>query len=104
MKNEKIEKQDRFMIVNKYELLVIIHPESDSSKVISQIEKLLKKFGGKLQTKDEWGMRKFSYPIKKRNEGYYVLFIIEMEPLQIKSLNEALGLEEEILRQIIVRR
>ena len=89
---------------NKYELLVIIHPEKDSSKVISQIEKLLKKFGGKVETKDEWGMRQFSYPINKQNKGYYVLFIVEIEPAQIKLLNEALRLEEEILRQIIARR
>ena len=88
---------------NKYELLVIIHPEKDSSKVISQIEKLLKKFGGKVETKDEWSMRQFSYPINKQNKGYYVLFIVEIEPAQIKLLNEALELEEEILRQIIVR-
>lgn len=92
------------MSVNKYELLVIIHPEKDSSKVISQIEKLLKKFGGKVETKDEWGMRALSYPIKKQGEGYYVLFIIEIEPAQVKLLNEALGLEEDILRQMIVRR
>lgn len=89
---------------NKYELLVIIHPEKDSSKVISQIEKLIKKFGGKVETKDEWGMRQLSYPIKKQNNGYYALFIIEIEAAQVKSLNGALGLEEEVLRQIIVRK
>lgn len=91
-------------MVNLYELLIIIHPEKDSSKVISQIEKLLKKFGGKLQTKDEWGMRALSYPIKKQSEGYYVLFICELTPAQVKLLNEALGLEEEVLRQMIVRK
>lgn len=88
---------------NKYELLLIIHPEKDSSKVISQIERLLKKFGGKLQTKDEWGMRTLSYPIEKQSEGYYVLFIVEIEPAQVKLLNEALGLEEDILRQMITK-
>ena len=88
---------------NKYELLVIIHPEKDSSKVISQIEKLIKKFGGKVETKDEWGMRQLSYPIKKQGEGYYTLFIVELEASKVKSLGEALNIEEEVLRQMIIK-
>ncbi|MBM4401700.1 MAG: 30S ribosomal protein S6 [Candidatus Cloacimonetes bacterium] len=91
------------MSLNKYELLVIINPTSDSSKVISQIEKLVKKFKGKVETKDEWGTRTLSYPIKRKGQGFYVLFIVEMEAVQVKPFAEALKLEEEILRQMIIK-
>ena len=91
-------------MANLYELLIIIHPEKDSSKTISQIEKLLKKFGGNLEIKDEWGMRKLAYPIEDQTKGYYVLFFIKLGALQVKPLSEAFKIEEEIMREIIVRR
>ena len=61
--------------MRKYEMLVILDATTDNqSEEISKIEELLKNLGGTVSKTDAWGKKTLAYPIRKKTEGYYVLF------------------------------
>lgn len=90
-----------------YESMVIIDPKIDQAereRTINKIKDFIEKNGGKILSFEEWGNRKLAYPIKKRNEGYYVLLKFETYNNNLTiSLRDLYRLEDSILRSIILR-
>ena len=93
--------------MNKYELLYII--SSDVAE--EQREELIKKFSQYIESKngtiegiDKWGMRKFAYPIDFKNEGFYVLMNITMDPQEVDAMAKLMNITEGIVRQMFVRK
>lgn len=91
--------------MNPYELLLIITPDHDESEAeaLTQNVRGIIENGGTLLKVDAWGKKRLAYPIRKRNEGYYVLFIFESAPSFIATLNRSLRVIEAILRHMVVR-
>ncbi len=87
-----------------YELLLIITPEDDESEAKTLIENVqaIIENGGTLLKTDSWGKKRLAYPIQKRTEGYYVLYIFESPPSFITDLNQLLRVIEQIMRHMIV--
>lgn len=87
-----------------YELMLIITPDHEENEA----EALIENVKGIIQEKaniinvDVWGKRRLAYPIRKRTEGYYVVYVFESEPNFIAQLNQALRVIEDILRYMIV--
>ena len=50
-----------------------------------------------------WGKRKMAYPIRKKQSGYYCLFLYEGEGDVVKSLESKIKLNENVLRHLSVR-
>ncbi len=90
--------------MRKYEMLVILEaaPEADQAGETSQIEELIKRLGGTVSKTDVWGKRTLAYPIRKKSEGYYVLFNFELEPAQTFELRRVLGLRANVYRQLVL--
>ncbi len=92
--------------MRRYESMVIIDTKIDENerlKTINKIKEFIEKSGGKIISFEEWGNRKLAYPIKKRNEGYYILLKFESDNKLPLALRDFYRLEENILRSIIVR-
>ena len=90
--------------MNPYELLLIITPDYDESEaeaLTDQVKGIIEN-GGTLLKVDPWGRKRLAYPIQKRNEGYYVLYIFESAPSFVAELNQSLRVIETILRYMIV--
>ena len=88
-----------------YELTYIIHPDLDETafkKLNDQIAKWIKDGGGKISKSDIWGKRKMAYAIRKQSEGQYVLLNIEMEASFGSELERQLGLQESVLRFMLI--
>ena len=88
-----------------YELLLIItpdHDENEAEALTDQIKGIIEN-GGTLVKLDPWGKKRLAYPIQKRSEGYYVLYIFECAPSFVAELNQALHVIETILRYMIVQ-
>ena len=88
-----------------YELLLIItpdHDENEAEALTDQVKGIIES-GGALLKVDPWGKKRLAYPIQKRNEGYYVLYIFESAPSFVAQLNQALHVIESILRYMIVQ-
>jgi len=89
--------------VRKYEMLVILDASTENqSDEILKIEELLKNLGGNVTKTDAWGKRALAYPIRKKTEGYYVLFNFELEPAQTFELRRVLGLRQNVYRQLVL--
>ncbi len=91
--------------MNPYELLLIITPDYDESEaeaLTDQVKGIIEG-GGTLLKVDPWGRKRLAYPIRKRNEGYYVLYIFESAPSFVAELNQSLRVIETILRYMIVQ-
>ena len=91
--------------MKSYELLLIITPDHDEDEaevLTNQIKGIIEN-GGTLVKLDPWGKKRLAYPIRKRSEGYYVLYIFESPPSFVAELNQALHVIEAILRYMIVQ-
>ena len=89
--------------MRKYEMLVILDATTDNqAEEIAKIEELLKNLGGTVSKTDAWGKKTLAYPIRKKTEGYYVLFNFELEPAQTFELRRVLGLRANVYRQLVL--
>lgn len=91
--------------MNPYELLLIITPDYDESEaetLTNQVKGIIEN-GGTLLKVDPWGKKRLAYPIQKRSEGYYVLYIFESTPGFVAELNQSLRVIETILRYMVVQ-
>jgi small subunit ribosomal protein S6 len=97
--------EERHENLKPYELLLIItpdHDENEAEALTSQVKSIIEN-GGTLLKVDPWGKKRLAYPIRKRSEGYYVLYIFESAPSFVAELNQALHVIEAILRYMIVQ-
>lgn len=88
-----------------YELLLIItpdHDENEAEALTNQVKSIIEN-GGTLLKVDPWGKKRLAYPIRKRGEGYYVLYIFECAPSFVAELNQSLHVIEAILRYMVVQ-
>ena len=53
---------------------------------------------------DDWGKRRFAYPIQKQTEGFYTLITFESEPDFTAELDRRYQITDGILRTLIVKR
>ena len=84
--------------------MLIITPDYEENEAEALIENVkgIIEGGGNLINVDIWGKRRLAYPIQKRTEGYYVVYVFESEASFIAELNQALRVIETILRHMIV--
>ena len=77
------------------------HEEKEAEALIENVKGIIEGSGNLINV-DIWGKRRLAYPIQKRTEGYYVVYVFESEASFIAELNQALRVIEAILRHIIV--
>lgn len=88
-----------------YELMLVIAPEFDSSKVEEfsvKITQLIEAVGGKVEKKDWWGKRNLAYKVGGHNEGSYLLLGLTLPPTEVSNLKKKIHLEEKIIRHLLI--
>jgi small subunit ribosomal protein S6 len=58
---------------------------------------------GKVIKIDHWGRRRLAYPIGRAIDGDYIISRVEVDPASVNALEAAMGIDERILRHLIVR-
>lgn len=90
--------------MRNYELAFVVDPEVEDSS-LPEIEEKVKGWveasGGAISNVDRWGKRRLAYPIKKKNEGYYFIFKLELPPQAGVEIEREMRLNEQILRYMI---
>ena len=89
-----------------YEVMYIVDPETPADKLEKLNEavgKLIEKEGGTVVRMDDGGRRTLAYSIKKKTEGYYILFEIEGSGQEIAELERRMRVNDMIIRFITVR-
>jgi small subunit ribosomal protein S6 len=64
---------------------------------------ILEKNGGKIVTREYWGLRNLTYRINKNRKGHYMLLNIEAPPAAVLEMERQIGLNEDILRHLTVK-
>lgn len=89
-----------------YETIFIVKPDigEDAIKgIVSKATSLVEKNDARDVEVDEWGRRKFAYPIQKKLEGYYFLMTYTCPSPATKELERMLRLSEDVVRYQTVR-
>ena len=87
--------------MRKYETAFILDPGLDEAtleKEIKKVEELIENNKGKIIQTDRWGLRKLTYRIRKKLEGYYVITHFEGPTALIRELDRYYKLDENVLR------
>ena len=77
------------------------HEENEADALIENVKGIIEQQATLIHT-DVWGKRRLAYPIRKRTEGYYAVYVFECAPSFIAEINQALRVIEAILRHMIV--
>ena len=79
-----------------YEITFITREEK-----LDDVKKTIEKNEGKIISENFLGRRRFSYPIKKEDAGFYTSYIFEIDPVKLKEIHKMLGMKTEIIRYLI---
>ena len=94
------------MSARVYELIYIMVPDVTEQAVTdmqTQVEGIVQRLGGTIQTTAVWGRRKLAYDIGKHKDGFYVLHVITGSGELMKELDRRLKVTEGLIRHLIVR-
>ena len=91
---------------NKYELMIALKPllPDDVRRAIhKEILSLTEQMEGEVLDINVWGKRYLAYEIEGHNEGYYILYQLQLPSSSITEIKRLLGLKAEILRYMVVK-
>ncbi len=89
-----------------YECVMLARQDLSTKQVEdirTKIGSFIKETGGKVEKEEYWGLRDLAYLIKKSPKAHYILFNFDCTKETIKELDRRLGLNEDVLRQLILR-
>lgn len=96
-------------VVRTYELTFVIPGDRTSvqvSSVDTAVKSLAEKHGVTIKEEEDWGKKELAYTIqhngKNYNEGYYHHFILETETSNIQDFEQAIQMNEDIIRHLLV--
>lgn len=93
--------------MKKYELLYAIsqdQTEEQREALIEKFKKFVEDRKGNILGIDKWGMKKLAYPVKFKNEGFFVLMNFESEPSVVREMENAMNITEAIIRKMFTAR
>ena len=93
--------------MGNYEGIFIVDPDiqAEASKgVVTQLQELVSKNGGRVDGVQDWGKKRLAYPIKKKQEGQYVLLNFQMDSKLAKKIEQNLKLNDNLLRYMIINK
>jgi small subunit ribosomal protein S6 len=88
-----------------YETTFIVNASLDDPQIDAVIEKVkeaIVKHGGEIMELTKWGRKRFAYPIKKKNNGFYVLCEFKSAGDLIARLERHFLLDENIIRFLMI--
>ena len=90
----------------KYEMLYLLNNDSTEevkAAEIAKYESIVTAAGGAIVSTDKWGTKKTAYPIKFKNEAYFVLMTFEANANVLTELDRVAGIDSEVLRRMITK-
>ena len=95
--------------MNEYENVIIIKTDlskEETSKVILKIENNLRNFA-EITKKDDLGIKKLAYEIRKNNEGHYLVYQFQVEEkmreFAIREIERFYRITDEVIKFLIIK-
>jgi small subunit ribosomal protein S6 len=89
-----------------YEIMFIVRPdveEPELDKLIETVSGYVTTGGGTVKTTEKMGRRRLAYTVKKFNDGFYVLLIVDAPAALITEIERRLRVSEQVIKFITVR-
>ena len=89
-----------------YEIMFIVRPdvdEAEQDKLIETFSGYVTSGGGTVKTTEKMGRRRLAYTVKKFNDGFYVLLIVDSPASLIAEIERRLRVSEQVIKYITVR-
>ena len=78
-------------------------PEDVRLKVLENIKGVIESNKGKILKENIWGKRHLAYKIKGHEEGYYILYGIDLPCEKIEEINKEFRMINDLLRYIVIQ-
>jgi small subunit ribosomal protein S6 len=89
-----------------YEIMFIVRPDVEEV----ELDKLIETFsgyvtggGGTVKTTEKMGRRRLAYTVKKFNDGFYVLLVVDAPASLISEIERRLRVSEPVIKFLTVR-
>ncbi|MEA5420136.1 30S ribosomal protein S6 [Spirulina sp. CCNP1310] len=89
-----------------YEMMYVLRPDLSEelvSAAVTKYQDLLTENGATNIECDVWGRRRLAYPIKKFNDGIYVLVHYSGDGKQIAPVERMMRLSEDVIRFLTLK-
>ena len=89
-----------------YELVMVLSPEADEDQVTAMVERvanLITERGGSVAEQDSWGLRRLAYPIRRFQEGNYLLTRFTLDAKDVPEIDRNLEASEDVLRHLVTK-
>jgi small subunit ribosomal protein S6 len=90
----------------QYELVYILPADATEQQVTelnAQVEGIIGRLSGTLNTVETWGRRKLAYEIGRHKEGTYVLTTLTGSGELVKEIDRRLRVNDQVIRHLVVR-
>ena len=92
--------------MNHYETVFILNPvlsEGQIKEAVEKYETFITSRGGEIISKEDWGLKKFAYPIQNKKSGFYHLFDFKLNGEEINPFEVEFRRDERIMRFLTVK-
>ncbi|MCL2782739.1 MAG: 30S ribosomal protein S6 [Propionibacteriaceae bacterium] len=92
--------------MRQYEIMAIIDPDVDERQIqpiIDKYSKVITAAKGTVDATDIMGRRHLAYPIKKKADGFYVVFNVTAEPATVAEMDRLMTIDEQFMRTKVMR-
>ncbi len=93
-------------VINSYEAVFVISLKQGEEAVAELVNKFKSRIErhATVESVDEWGKRKLSYPINKETDAYYVLFNFKSDAEFPADLDRRAKITDGVLRSMIIKK
>jgi len=91
--------------MRNYEAMFIFRADLDEEtleKEVGELQTIIKDTGQGSVTFEKIGTKTLAFPVKKRNEGFYVCYNFEAQPATIVKIKEEIKHRDNILRSLFL--
>ena len=92
-------------VINSYEGMFIVslaNGEEAAKATVNKFTGLISSNAEDVKI-DEWGKRRFAYPIQDMNDGYYTVVTFKCEGAFPAELQRLMNIDESVLRAMVIR-
>ena len=89
-----------------YETIFITPPalgEEDVEMVITDVTEIFASRGAEVERVERWGRRRLAFPVKKHEEGWYVLLQVKGNGDAVQEVERRLRISEQVIKYMSVR-
>jgi small subunit ribosomal protein S6 len=89
-----------------YEIMFIVRPdieEAEIDKIVETFSGYITQGGGAVKQVEKMGRRRLAYTVRKFNDGFYILLIVDSPASLVHEIERRLRVSEQVIKFITVR-